>query len=402
MLLAASASAQPLALAHLTVIDGPDRRQGITVIIEGGRIAAVEADDRPLPTGARVVDCAGKYLIPGLWDMHVHLSFAGERALMDLLAAGVTGVRDMGSDVWQIDAWRSEIRAGTRAGPTIVQAGPMLDGPKPGLPHRITVETAEDGRSATAMLNRGLHTDFVKVHNGVPRDAFFAIAAESRKQGMPLACHLPTAVTVQEAAAAGCASIEHLAESILTSMYQQEPEDQRSFDRALDDLAGSKGAELFALFVRKGTWVTPTLTAFDRFARTSETARQATVRASALDRQLKIVGQMRKRGVHLLAGSDNAGSFWPTDVHDELRLLTQAGLSAAEAVSVATRDAAAFLKLPDERGAISPGNVANLVLLRADPLADIRNTRSVDGVVAHGRYYSADDLQRLVVSARAR
>jgi imidazolonepropionase-like amidohydrolase len=401
-LLANPAAAESLALRHVNIVDAGAKGTDMTVVVEGDRIAAIAEGGAPLPAGARVVDLRGQFLIPGLWDMHVHLSFAGEHALLDFLAAGVTGVRDMGGDVWQVDAWRREIAEGARIGPTIVQAGPMLDGPKPGLPHRITVETADDGRAATAVLKRGLHVDFVKVHDGVPRDAFLAIAAEAKKQGLPLACHLPSAVTVEEASSAGCASIEHIAESIVTSLYLQQAAQDRSFDRVLDDLSGSRGKQLFALFVKNGTWVDPTLTAFDRFAQTSDTGARVQTREAAHVRLVKIVGLMHRAGVKMLAGSDTAGSFWPTDIHDELRLLVQAGLPPAEALSVATRGAAAFLKTPSDRGAIEVGNVANLVLLRADPLEDIRNSRGIAAVVARGRYFTAEQLQRLVASSRAR
>ena len=402
LLLARGAAAEAVVLRHVTIVDRGTRRADATLVVDQGKIASIGAADAEAPRGARVVDCAGQFVIPGLWDMHVHLSFAGEPALLDLVAAGVTGVRDMGGDVWQLDGWRREIAEGVRIGPTIVQAGPLLDGPKPGLPHRITVASAEDGRQAVAVLKRGLHVDFVKVHNGLARDAFFAVAAEAKKQGLPLACHLPTAVTAEEASSGGCKSIEHIAESIVSSLYLQQPEKSRSFERALDDLTGPAGARLFALFARNGTWVDPTLAAFQRFADTSETSAQERPRTAAMKRLLEGVARMRAAGVKLLAGSDMAGSFWPTDVHDELRLLVQAGLSPAEALASATSEAAAFLGLQDETGSVVPGKAADLVLLRGDPLADIRNTRAIAAVVVRGRYFSSDQVRLLAVGARSR
>ena len=271
LLLARGAAAEPVVLRHVTIVDRGTRRADATLVVDQGKIASIGAADAEAPRGARVVDCAGQFVIPGLWDMHVHLSFAGEPALLDLVAAGVTGVRDMGGDVWQLDGWRREIAEGVRIGPTIVQAGPLLDGPKPGLPHRITVASAEER----------------------PRSA-------------------------------------------------------------------------------------------------------------AMKRLLEGVARMRAAGVKLLAGSDMAGSFWPTDVHDELRLLVQAGLSPAEALASATSEAAAFLGLQDETGSVVPGKAADLVLLRGDPLADIRNTRAIAAVVVRGRYFSSDQVRLLAVGARSR
>ena len=131
LLLARGAAAEPVVLRHVTIVDRGTRRADATLVVDQGKIASIGAADAEAPRGARVVDCAGQFVIPGLWDMHVHLSFAGEPALLDLVAAGVTGVRDMGGDVWQLDGWRREIAEGVRIGPTIVQAGPLLDGPKP-------------------------------------------------------------------------------------------------------------------------------------------------------------------------------------------------------------------------------------------------------------------------------
>jgi imidazolonepropionase-like amidohydrolase len=382
-----------LVLQHANVVDAGKLRRDVTIVVDGDRIASLggalperaqTVDARP---AAQIVDASGLFVIPGLWDMHVHLSFAGQQSLLDLVASGVTGVRDMGGDVWQIEAWRREIAAGARIGPRIVQAGPLLDGPKPGVPHRITVQTADDARAAVRVLARGLHADFVKVHNGVPRDAFFAAADEAKRAGLPVACHLPSAITIEEASTAGCKSIEHLAESILSSLGK------------LDDLAGPRATAAFALFARNGTWVDPTLTAFTHFAATSDSKKRLDVRQAATEKFFAAVLAMRRAGVRLLAGSDMAGAFWPTDVHDELRLFVEAGIEPGDALAIATKGAADFLGLHDS-GSIAPGQIADLVLLSDNPLADIRATRSIHGVVLRGRYFTAEQLQLLVVNAR--
>src|SRR5262249_14488031 len=154
-----------------------------TVVITGDHIAAVGPSETiRIPDGARVVDDSGKFLIPGLWDMHGHLSYAMETALSLLILNGVTGVRDMGGDLNQIDRWRREIAEGKRVGPQIVRAGPFVDGPKPEK-YRLTVTNAAEARQAVDELKRR-GVDFIKVHNGLSRDAFFAVADEARKQGL--------------------------------------------------------------------------------------------------------------------------------------------------------------------------------------------------------------------------
>ena len=202
---------------------------------------------------------------------------------------------------------------------------------------------------------------------------------------MSLASHLPAMVTAAEASASGCASIEHVAESIFQSL------------RSLEALEGKPGADLFSLLARNGTWVDPTLAAFQRFADNSETAAKKTARDQGLKAFVRAVAAMRRAGVRLLAGSDLAGAFWPVDIHDELGLLVEAGLTPAEALTVATHDAASFLGL---QSGIAPGRPADLVLLRADPLADIRHTRSIAAVVVRGRHFTAEELQLLAVGAR--
>ena len=205
---ASSALAQrndAIALTHATVIDctGVPSKPDSTVLLSNGHITAVgSADTVTVPAGARVIDESGKFVIPGLWDMHGHLSYAGEGAFPSLIMSGVTGVRDMGGDLAQIDQWRSEIEKGARVGPHIIRAGPFVDGPKVGQKNRITVLTPEQARAAVRDL-KAKGVDFIKVHNGLPHDAFFALMEEARKEHVPVAIHLPQSVTDAEASDAG-------------------------------------------------------------------------------------------------------------------------------------------------------------------------------------------------------
>ena len=220
---AASATAQQrpsgrTVIANVTVVDVRTGalRAGMSVLIDSGRIVQTAAGEiREGTRGAARVDGTGKYLIPGLWDMHVHLAFGdwfpGARDIDFplFIANGVTGVRDMGSDVDSVFTWRKEIDAGRLLGPRIITSGPMLDGPKPRFPASVAIATPEDGRRAVRMLKqRGV--DFIKLQSLIPREAVFAIADEAKKEHIPFVGHVPDAVRASEMSNAGQKSFEHL------------------------------------------------------------------------------------------------------------------------------------------------------------------------------------------------
>lgn len=209
--------AHPLALTHVTVIDvsGAPPLSDMTVVIEDKHIAALgkSAEVQP-PQGAKVVAAKGKYLIPGLWDMHVHTAFgdwlpANERVTLPLFVAnGITGVRDMGSDLEVVKRWRTQIEAGRLLGPRMVIAGPMLDGPTPRFPSSAPVGNAADGKRVVDELH-AQGVDFIKIQSLIPRDGYFAAADEARKLGITFVGHVPDAVRASEASNAGQRSIEH-------------------------------------------------------------------------------------------------------------------------------------------------------------------------------------------------
>src|SRR5882724_7402884 len=187
-----------------------------TVILKGNHIASVSpSKSAKYPRNTRSVNCRGLFLIPGLWDMHVHLVFgdwfpgAQEISLPLFIANGITGVRDMGSELEIVQGWRDEIEAGRLIGPRIYTSGPMLDGPKPRFPSSVAIATAEDGRRAVDDLQRQ-GVDFIKFQSLIPRDAVFAIADEANKKGIAFEGHVPDAVRASEMSDAGMKSFEHL------------------------------------------------------------------------------------------------------------------------------------------------------------------------------------------------
>jgi imidazolonepropionase-like amidohydrolase len=380
-----------LALTHVTVIDctGARARPNSTVVVAQGHITAVGPSDAiKIPAGARVVDATGKFLIPGLWDMHGHLTDATEDAFPLLITNGVTGVRDMGGDLAQLDRWRSEIDSGLRVGPHIIRAGPFVDGPKEGVTNRLTVRTAEEARWAVHDL-KAKGVDFIKVHNALPPEAFFALMDEADKEHIPVAVHLPKNVSSAEASDAGVASLEHV-ETLTENALWRKGATAKTIEQGLEEILGPIGQDLFQRFVKNGTWYVPTLVAYERgFVLWSNDPESAKPRLDIHEKNIEVARMMHKAGVDIMAGSDF--SDWAlvpgVDLHNELALLVEAGLTPMEALQAATLNPARFLGKTDTYGTIQAGRAADLVLLDMNPLEDISHTRKIHAVVLGGKFY---------------
>lgn len=414
-----------IAITHVTVIDGAGSvpRADRTVIVRGTRIATVGPAARtPVPGGARVLDGRGKYLVPGFWDLHVHTDVPGARAVLPLYVAnGVTGVRDMGGDWSRLTAMRAEVRSGRLRGPRMVLSGPYLDGNDQPIGH-LRVRSPAEARAAVDSLAR-LGVDLVKLHTGLTRETFFAAARAARERHLPFAGHVPRVVGAADASDSGIASIEHLL-TIPTPCTPAESvalEPRFVVQAALGRCSSADPAPLYARLARNGTRVTPTFTAQyevalwpgravpgDSFAGylpdtlrryvagifpmpDSIPAGADSVGRAVFAKRLALVGAMYRAGVGILAGTDAPLRNSPPGfgLHQELGFLVEAGLSPAEVLRLATLDAARFLGMQDSVGTVGVGRLADLVLLDANPLADIRNTRRIRAVIANGRLMDA-------------
>jgi len=332
------------------------------------------------------------------------------------LAHGVVGTRDMGSDLEFILPLRDGIRRGELSGPEIVAAGPILDNAPADWPFRRRVTNAQEAREAVRDLKkRGV--DFIKVHNNTPRDAFFAIADETPKLGLSFAGHVPLAVTIDEAAASGIKSIEHLSESRVfrECAGKVQPYDAERCRPVFDKLAANN------------VWQTPTLVFFrvlpDVFSGkpiphaeyasdTQVELLRGIIQASKLDEQamaflrsmsktsLTVIRDMLPRGNAFLAGCD--GGVPGFCLHDEMQALTEAGLSPLQAIQTATINPARFLGREKNEGTIAVGKRAHLLLLEADPLTDIRNTRRIAAVIVRGRVLLKADIDQMIAAHRRR
>ena len=315
--------AQVLVLEHATVIDatGAAAKPDVSVLVRDGLIARI-GPRLDIPAGATVVDASGKFLIPGLWDMHVHLR-GMEQSFLALLANGITGVRDMYSGMAPREyvSWRN-----TPISVRMVVAG------------LVDAGNEEDARTSVKVLAAN-GAEFIVPGKGLSREAYFALAAECRRIGAAFAGEVPDAVTPEEAAIEGQLSLEYFRDV---------------------------SAAAIQTFVDRGVWVTPVLVS----GRTDP----------------RIVGGMHRAGVGLLAGTDSADPLGGS-LHQELQLLVAAGLTPMEALQTATRNPAFYFGTLPLMGTLEEGKVADIVILGANPLDDIRNTRKIDGVVMRGRYF---------------
>jgi hypothetical protein len=449
----------PIVFEHVTIIDatGAAPHTNVSLLVSGGRIAQI-AKKVKAPRGARKVDATGKFLIPGLWDMHVHLG-APDGFFPLLVANGITGIREMYSGV------APSALVPLRSRPDVPQlvVSAFLDGPRmlsngPPPPGAAAVATAEQARIAV----RGLAAsgaDFLKVYNSLPREAYFAIAQEARAVGIPFVGHVPEEVSPAEASAAGQRSQEHLINILLACSTRESelraariqvmnsnaisgqerlrelgfPNPEGLFDTYNED----KCAALFKTFVSNGTWHTPTLVLLagfahgDDFARDPRIASQPHILRDAphprqkfymqdlspeayaaleqrigalLERYKRLVGDMHRAGVEFLAGTDTSVSnpvLIGYGLHEELALLVESGLTPMEALQTATLNPARFFGAQDRMGTIEAGKAADLVLLDADPLQDIRNTQTIRAVVMRGRFFERSDLDEMLKRAAA-
>jgi hypothetical protein len=287
----------------------------------------------------------------GLWDAHTHITWWGPDALDSLSKYGVAGVRDLGGDAILLAKWRDEIARGTRTGPRIYFAGGQIDGPKESTKWRTIVTTEEQARRAVDSL-ADLGVDFIKVHNKLKPDLFFVVLRQARARQLRVAAHLPEGVPAWVAADSGVGSIEHMAESILTSpMYAGYA---KSLREAADWWLSPAGDTMITHMARTGVAVTPTLAAYQEWVREKDAPEASKAgRQRVLDFQMQLTGRFHRAGVPILAGSDFAEKDWTAKpgqtLLEEIRLLEASGLSAEEARRAASTNIMTWIRQKPRR-----------------------------------------------------
>jgi len=420
-LLQAAPTPGTVAITHVTVIDGagPAPRTDQTVIVQGNRIIGVgAASSTPVPAGARVVSGQGRFLIPGLWDMHVHTDVPRGRDVLRLYVVnGVLSVRDLAGTWERLTEWRKAIASGELVGPRIMASGPYLEGGEIPIPH-LLARTPDEARAAVDSLAR-LGVDVVKLHGQMPPAVYFAAARAARERGLRVAGHVPRTITPAQASDSGVGSLEHLLQIpvFCTPAESLALAPRFPIQSVLGRCSGQDLAPLFARFVRNGTRIVPTLVAAyeialwptrdlpgDAFAdRLPDTLRKFVLQIfpmppdvpagadrvgrALFEKRLVLVGAMHRAGVSVLPGTDSPLRNSPPGfgLHEELALMARAGIPPFEILRAATLEPARYFGMLDSLGTIAEGKIADLVLLGANPLLDIRNTRRVEVVIANGR-----------------
>ena len=461
LLLAVSALAQmPFAITHVTVIDPAAGKSlsDMTVVVRGTAIESVTAAKHAhVPVSIASLPGKGMFIVPGLWDMHVHFRDTDRDLRMDI-ANGVLGIRNMGGAAKDVFPVRDAIAAGRRLGPKIVASGPIVDGPNSWSNPQFTASVsnpAEARALVDSLKQQG--SDFIKVYDGLSRNAYFALADETKRLRMPFAGHVTGAITVREASEAGQRSLEHnvilrasataeaehtrqvsdqsvFAEAIQTKNFSLIPANiARRDSEMLDHFNQAYADETYRLLAKNGTFITPTfvteraLTFIDDLDREGDprmqyvsaderrwwkpengmltkyrTPEYIAVRKREYTVLMFQVHRARALGVRFLAGTDITipYTFPGFSLHDELKLFVEAGFTPLEALQTATTNPALFLGLDQTWGRIAKGYSANFVVLAGNPLTDISNTSKINGVVVNGKFLNRAKLDRMLRESR--
>lgn len=419
------------------------RNDSIIFIIDNSELFNVEADT--------IYDKKGKYIIPGLWDMHVH--FRGGTSLIeenkDLLALytayGISGVRDAGGDLTaSVLSWRKSIRNGTLIGPDIFTSGPKLDGPNGTWAGSIPVVTDKDVIQALDTLEQ-IGSDYVKIYDSrISKDAYLSIIKEATKRGTTTSGHMPFTVMLEDAVEAGIGSIEHLyyilkgCSSEEAAVTQAVIEGKMGFWSSFERLMATYDEAIAQTTIQRlkdnGTFVVPTLhigsiltlmkeqshdndemlkyvgdgiiETYAGRVRGAMSASDATTDRNKRMRNMfrALVPKLVDAGVLLLAGSDGGASnsyVYPgISLHNELEEMVKTGLTPIEALRTATINGAKFMKTDHFTGSIAVGKTANLLILNVNPLSDIRNTKNIDMMISNGKTLTSDNLDSIKESIR--
>lgn len=453
---AAQAQQAPLAIQGTTVVDVTDGSlsPAQTVLILADRIVAVgPVEEVAVPAEAEVVDAAGTYLIPGLWDMHSH-ALGSTRAFATLFKAvvanGVTGIRDPQPSSRELAAMIAPaLRTGAIHGPVrLVVAGNMVDGPRPAWPVSVVADTPERGRAIVDSLAEA-GVPFIKVYSKLWPATFLSIAERARQRGIPFVGHVPSSVSAAMASDAGQRSIEHFTgvmlgctsaeEAALAELNAWRAASTRGDSRITENEAFGRRRtaalsapfdekrcrDLLVRFARNETWQVPTVVSAWAISHASDSALASdprtryvprdgvlsywqgiferlpppTIMRTMYERQRRIAGMLEAHDVPLLVGTDMPAMpmVYPGfSLHDEMRLLVETGLSPLYVLQGATVNPARFFGMTDSLGTVEAGKLADLVLLEGNPLEDITNTQRIRAVVANGRLYRRDSLDAML------
>lgn len=410
-----------------------------TVGIDGDKISEIYRTSVVPGEGGEVIDGSGKYLIPGLWDMHTHYFWNYTSSNPLLIANGITGIREMWGNPDVINMVRQQTASGELVAPDIYAAGAIIDGVPPIWPGSSGVANSEE---AIAEVDKQIASgvDFLKVYSRLTKEAYMAIAERSKEKNTPFAGHIPASVSIWEAMEAGQYSSEHMYGILEASNSDQEalaaqpsPFSQKSMELMTTNFDEAIFDSLATAMANSNMWLSPTLTVLRSIAHLNDTSFTSDERLAYLPAfmtgtwnpandfrfksrtaefyeasktkyllQLSLIGKLAEKGVKIIAGTDypNPYCFPGFSLHDELELMVEGGMTKLQALQAATLNPAIFQKKTSEFGTIETGKTASLVLLNANPLTNINNTRNINSVILRGKLHNRMDLDAMLEQAK--
>jgi imidazolonepropionase-like amidohydrolase len=408
---------------------------GQTVKVVGKQIERIGLPAGPdVPERTQNIDGHGLYLMPGLVDAHVHYLDAPVFGRL-MLANGVLLVRDMGMPNEMILETRNALNRGDMLGPEMVAAGAILDGNPPLIPLiSLGIGTPDEGRAAVRQqVEAG--ADFIKVYSRLDKDVFLAIVDEARQCGLKAVGHVPDSIYIEEAAAAGLASAEHFFgfEKVIGKLLGDPVNltyngmgSQAYYFQRLSQVDPGALQEFYEHIRLSGMAVCPTVVTFEvgtkiktfqagNFPRQeyispmvmgiwmSMWSQQDDLEDYIWQNWAQMVKGLHQAGVPLMVGTDLMvpGVFPGFAVHEEMAIWQEAGIPPADVLRSATLIPARFMGLDDRLGSLGEGKTASMLLVRGNPLEDIRNTQQIEGLFLRGQYFNHGNLARLLEEAKA-
>lgn len=421
-------------IAKVNVIDVEtgEVRADQSIAIDADTITEIYSSRVEFSDSTRVIDGAGKFLIPGFWDMHVHHRWNYEDANPLMIANGVVGVREMWGDMYVHKTLEKAIEEGTMDVPDIYTGSIIIDGSPKVWPGSIEVSNSEEARKAALQqIESGF--DFLKVYSLLSAESFDAIADVAKEKGIPFGGHVPESVSIQHAARKGMVSAEHMfgvlngSSSIQDSLLEAGVSEYMFPEYAIESFDEVAFDSMCAVIAEHEMWMCPTLITnkgtalmldedytndgrleyvpnymtntwmLDSAERTNPSMIAYVESQKAYyEKSFGLVGKMAERGVKFLAGTDypNPWCFPGFSLHDEMALMVEGGMDNLTALQTATLNPALFLKNEDKYGVLEKGKIASLVLLNKNPLEDIANTKSIEMVVLRGKVFERKELDQ--------
>jgi imidazolonepropionase-like amidohydrolase len=403
--------------------------QNRTIAIDNNRITSIYDNEIVGSEATIVIDGKGKYLIPGLWDMHAHYQWSHVDLDPLLVANGITGVREMWGNMPAFVEIPGRSQPEGLISPDVYLSGDLLDGNPPSFPAGCLVVTTPDEAVAAVQKQIDQKVDFIKVYSSLSEECFMAIAKEASKRNITFAGHIPNGVSIFKAIEAGMVSSEHLYGflNVCSSVDTSNEALVRTFSEKRFD-------SICSLLTRSSMWLCPTLTVNRAMSYLNDTLFTNDNRMSYLPGYVleiwnqkmspytntevdnfansarvrylfeqSLIGKMNERGVKFIAGTDfpNPYVFPGFSLHDELLLMVKGGMPILDALRSATINPAIFMNKTTDFGSVEVGKLASLILLNKNPLENIDNTKTIETVILRGKVYDRKALDLLLEQARS-